>query len=331
MNSFSPIFIVGVPRSGTTMLAAALARHPNIAIPPETHLFSEYLPKRNQSEPITPDVIEQFVIHPRVKDMQLSASDITPEFGKYESNYSGLFQCALEVYAKKSGKSRVGEKSPTHLKHVDKIIQWYPDAKIICIVRDGRDVVKSLIAAPWIHNNLIKHCIMWREQMQLIDELAGRYSNSVLVIKYEELLLDPSRVIAAICEFCSEKYTDQMLQPQKTSVVPAWEKGWKGNADSNFDPSKIAMWRSTCSDKELMLMQFIMGEQLLKWGYPIERTSSFKDNLYAMALTFPYRKVFRDLWAIVRLYFPAKYHGLAAQVRSGQVDSLLNGDKKSPP
>ncbi len=327
MNSFSPIFIVGLPRSGTTMLAAVLARHPNIAIPPETHFFSEYLPKKNQSVPITPAIIEQFVIHPRIKDMQLLENDVLPNFGKYESNYSGLFQCALEVYAKKAGKSRVGEKSPTHLKHVDKIIQWYPDAKIICIVRDGRDVVKSLIAAPWIHNNLIKHCIMWCEQMQLIEELTEYYSNSVIAIKYEDLLLDPPRVIAAICEFCSENYYDQMLESQKTSVVPEWEMGWKGNADSNFDPSKIAMWKSKCTNNELKLMEYIMETHLLKWQYPVCNAITTIERVVIWFRILPYWKVFRRAVTVVRYFFPAKLHGLAAQIQTGKT-SEINENKK---
>jgi hypothetical protein len=235
-------------------------------------------------------------------------------------SYRDLFSGALRLYAKRYGKTRCCEKSPTHLLHLPQILEWYPEAKVICIIRDGRDVVRSLVAAPWIHDNLVKHCFMWREQMELTREYLRRYSDSLMTVKYEELLGCPETVLKQICDFCGEELDHKMLETGQSRVSPEWESGWKGKACQSIDPSNVAIWKRDATLRDVRVMQYIMEKELVHWGYELVDCGGSFDSVGLFVRTFLYRRPIRILWGKFRQKFlPVKYTGLAGKIRSGGI------------
>ena len=172
-DEFSPIFIVGAPRSGTTMLAVLLDRHSSIAIPPETQFFTEYANQQPEKDKLLSkeEMVDNALSFARIGDMGVSRTKVLELFQNRESTFQDLFQSILEVYAIGQRKPRAGEKSPKHLEHVPELLDAYPNAKIICIVRDGRDVVRSLLKVPWAEpkstRRLELFCVEWRELVSL--------------------------------------------------------------------------------------------------------------------------------------------------------------------
>ena len=164
-----PVFIVGTPRSGTTLMAVLLDRHSNIAIGPETQFFTEFIPKNWSKK--TPDTHEQLVdsalAFKRIADFNFDRDQLLHHFEKYELTLPNLLRAIIEVHAIRNSKWRPGEKSPHHLQHIPTILNHFPEAKIICVLRDGRDVVRSLLDTPWaIPKNprrLRLFCIRWND------------------------------------------------------------------------------------------------------------------------------------------------------------------------
>lgn len=274
-TAFAPIFIVGAPRSGTTMLAVLMDRHSAITIPPETQFFTEFLPQlANTTEEISYiDMAKIALRFKRISDLQLSEEEVLRKFENYEKNFPNLFQALLEKYAEKQGKKRPGEKSPKHIEHVPFLLQKFPGAKVICIVRDGRDVVRSLLKVPWAEpkskRRLELFCVEWRDYAKLALQYKKKLSpENFLLVKYENILRNPINELKKICHFIEEEFEENQLVPDGDSdVVPAWEGEWKKKASKMLDPKRAEAWRTQAEQSHIWEMNMMMGSALKKLGY----------------------------------------------------------------
>lgn len=270
-----PIFIVGAPRSGTTMLSVILDRHPHICIPPETQFFTAFLPSLpGDAEAMTTEELVQFALEsPRIKDLKLDKQHVLDHFSTTGPQAENLFAALLMSYSKKQGKIRYGEKSPGHLNHIPQILAAFPKAKIICIVRDGRDVVRSLLKVKWAEPENPRRfwlfCMQWND----LTRLALQYFQTMAqeqfhLVKYEEILTQPEREIVKICAFLGEQfYPSQLSGTAQSGVVPEWEQSWKGNAVKALDQSRISAWRNSASQEQIWAMNCMMGKTLAAAGY----------------------------------------------------------------
>ena len=199
MNCKNPIFIVGAPRSGTTLLRSVLDAHPNICCPPwETGVF---------------DRLSQFVSGdfekprgPEANFCPLSREEILKWIHTATNDL-------IRLMVSQSGKPRWGEKTPSHVFHLDLIDEVFPEAQFIHIVRNGKDVVKSLQNVGWATGG-----IRWSVRRWVDSVNAGRASGEKLgkgryvEVRYEELTSKPEMVLPKLCEFLGESFFPQMLE-----------------------------------------------------------------------------------------------------------------------
>lgn len=273
----SPIFIVGVPRSGTTMLAVMLNRHSRISIPPETQFFTKFVPQVGGiKDKSYEELVGLALCTWRIKDLGLDKLKLLVNFKKYNKSYANLLRAILETYASKFGKERVGEKSPKHLEHVETILNYYPNAKIVCIGRDGRDNVNSLLKMPWaLPDNPRRFglfCTEWVALSNLAIRYSIKYPKQILLVKYEDIILQPEREIKKICGFVDEEFEPSMILKNiglqsNSNVVPGWETNWKSKAIGALDSNRVEAWRNIEDKKLVWAMNSFMGGMLKKLGY----------------------------------------------------------------
>jgi hypothetical protein len=181
------IFVVGAPRSGTTLLAEMLSSHPDVCSSPETHYFSRYMQRCSWTtrmiesrrsghfEIIMQDIGSQI--------LGLSADDLT-EIGLEHADprmdiSSRLLIRLLDLYCKKNNKDICCEKTPMHVKYVDVILKEICDSHVVCIHRDPRDVWLSVRKAPWNTGNPLYHAIFWRHIAALSEKWAKIFQNDI--------------------------------------------------------------------------------------------------------------------------------------------------------
>lgn len=269
-GDFNPIFIVGAERSGTTLLAGLFDRHSRVAVPPETHFLYGVTPKierqfRNRSHD---ELVDFLFSKERIQDMGLDRSRVLDRFRHYPPELSKVHRAALEEYAVLQNKTIIAEKSPHHLLYVPRILQWFPTAKVICIVRDGRDAVLSLLNVPWAHNNIWIHSVTWRRLFITGRRYQRRYPGRFTVVRFEDLLEDPERQLTRLLDFVGLHFEARQLDPSvRTGVVPEWEEQWKGKASQALDPSRIAAWKHTASQQQVWQMNAAMGNSLRDANY----------------------------------------------------------------
>jgi hypothetical protein len=269
-ESFRPTFVVGCERSGTTLLAVMVGRHSSIAMMPETHFFLRVVPRKRPTEGGShAEMLERFWRSPRAKDLNVNREELLACFSRMPATYGGLFETLMTTYAQRWGKPMGGEKTPFHLLRVPLILEWFPEARIIGIVRDGRDVVRSIMTAPWTaHRCLRRQCWKWARSAELSRRFAKSYPQNFMLIRYEDLVSEPEKMLRGVDAFLGIPFEAQQIDDCGPSpVVPERERGWKENAVRRPDTSRIGVWERDATIRERLIMNSLMGPDLRACGY----------------------------------------------------------------
>jgi Sulfotransferase family len=148
-----PVFVVGCPRSGTTLLRLMLDAHPDLSIPPESHFIPLVWRVRDRyetsggfdGEKMARDVFRGI----RFRDWSLPESEVLDELGRVApSDLAGSIACFFCAYAGRNGKERWGDKTPGYSMELPLLASLFPDARFVHLIRDGRDVALSLMEVP---------------------------------------------------------------------------------------------------------------------------------------------------------------------------------------
>ena len=278
----TPVFIVACPRSGTTKLASLLNRHSLVAAATETHFFN-HVAKLSCFDAkgklkLSPDNLARFFAEPRVLDFlavaQLSEAELRAAMfssGKPELERKQVFDIMMQLVLAARQKQIFCEKTPQHLQNLNEILALYPQAKFIHLIRDGRDVVNSLIKMPWRPPGLINNARFWLRYIKL-GEAAERHipASNLATYKYEDLLLEPETTLKSICEFIGISYEPNILGSSSSEPVFAnWEAEWKHKASQELDPSRIGAWREEFSDDSAAIVNCFLAPTLKRLGYTV--------------------------------------------------------------
>lgn len=275
----APIFIVGLPRSGTTLLASMLAAHSRIACGPETHFFSRLSGKKRQAAVKGPwpdhavDVIQSLKIARKsVSDLfELSRADLREKLRTMPPSESAMLRVLTETYALASGKPRWAEKTPNHLLYVEHIRALYPDARIIRIVRDPRDSVLSITKnlSEWFSDSNIANacfCSHWLTCTQPFFDI----DEGSLTVKYEDLVKDAKDTMIAVCDFIGEQFESAMMDTRESGKRLATPgEPWKKQVSEPLDPSRLYVWRHSFPSRELKACEYILRDILIRFGYEV--------------------------------------------------------------
>lgn len=275
-TSFAPIFVVGCQRSGTTALAVMLDRHSRIAMLPETQFFNKFIHKDRAAggEMSHRAMAERALVCPFIEETHLSLEELLAVFETYEPTYPNLFRSLMEAYQIHHGKVRAAEKTCNHLFHISELLRLYPQSKFICIVRDGRDVCRSIRNVPWgAHATWESLCRQWkgfaREGMRLQRKLSPKIFT---IVRYEDLMREPERELRRLCEFIGEEFEPAQLEEGTgTDVIPVYEQAWKGKARKKPDAQRVEAWRRNETPLQIAQWNFYMGRTLRACGYPDTR------------------------------------------------------------
>lgn len=261
-------FIVGSPRSGTTLLHSMLAAHSEVAIPPETFFFTTTVPMAKsflRSDIIT-NVSGFFKVMAGNKYMQplLPYAD-RALFQDNRSTIGEVFSSLCGNYAKSRGKSIWGEKTPSHLWYWQRINRAFPNCKFIIVVRDGRDVVCSVSRVRWGTGNLYGDAYRWkidiRKGEKIIDSLGPERS---IMVRYEDLVVEPEVQMKRICDFLMVKYERDMVQNfANADIIHGMEEEWKRrNLDKTLHRESINRYKSDLGPKKIKYLNGLLVREL---------------------------------------------------------------------
>ena len=238
-----PFFLVGSERSGTTLLRLMLAHHREIECAPEFEFLVEQMPPESGWPALEPyrewlETNRIFLPHALAIDPAL--------------DYPALARSFVAQYCGRSQKSIHGA---TCHKHFDRLLRIWPRARLVHLVRDGRDVARSCIGMGWA-GNVWHGAERWIEAEELGARLVPRVDAARrFELAYEELVRAPERELARLCAFLGTSYDAGMLDYARDS---SYERP---------DPGLIAQWKRKLSPAELALLEARIGPLLRQKGY----------------------------------------------------------------
>ena len=232
------VFLIGCPRSGTTLLQSLLAAHPRVTSFPETHLFPSLKAKNR--------LVRLLGLTPRRRDPRWdpivhearAIAGHVPSYRISASCYAREFIAALDSIALRRGADVWVEKTPRHLQHVNAISKLLPNAKFIHIIRDGADVAASMYKVTheqpreWQGKRSIDECIdRWICDVDTSRRYVGVPHHHFVL--YELLVNEPERCLSDTCAFLGIEYSESMLNEQHkvASSLIRPEEVWKENAE----------------------------------------------------------------------------------------------------
>jgi hypothetical protein len=258
------LFVLGCPRSGTTMVQQALNRHSAIAIPPETKFFFSFLGHTKQNQ----------LKHVVRLNKDLGIELELPESGvRSDEEGRAFFSEMAERYVHRLGKKEVtwfGEKTPEHTGHLGRIRRLFPESKLLILYRDGRDVALSLSKTPWMCGGLYVSFIVWLYYQRLILRARESGIANVHFACYEDIVANPEKEFASILDFLELPYEPLVAEGYgNCEGIPEREYRWKANALNRINTSRIGTFRSELSWSQIAILERLGQQTLSTFGYPL--------------------------------------------------------------
>lgn len=269
-----PVFIVGNDRSGTTMLRLILIRNPTLAIPTESMIVTDLAAVRRAAG-LTGHAEQQRLAdrvwnHPKVRLWGLQdRPPVVPPGMTHDAAYRFALEAPYLSYARLQGASRWGDKTPSYVLSIDEILAVWPNARVLNMVRDGRDVALSIIPLPFGGNNVWAAGRDWARGIRAGVAAAARHPEQVLTVRYEDLVADPQVEIPRVCDFLGLDFDGSMLAIDRTDpeLLVADEVAWFAKVWGGISRSSVGKWRTQMSPWDLMVFEEVAGPALDALGY----------------------------------------------------------------
>ena len=250
--------------------------HPSIAISPETHFLNYWMRQYPHLDVSVPEDFEIFW-QALSESERFSYLGISSEAAlariqaSKQISYKTIFSSILQEYALKQQKPRWGEKTPMHYKNVNRLLEWYPEARVIWMLRDPRAVVASLIKMDWADSRDYVNAQLWRYSIHSFERHWSK-DERVKLIQYEALVNDPKRVMQGVCRFLDEEYSPDMLSNRSERSSPIINrKGWaKAHLKAALQPinqTAVRKWQFALSPKQIAMVEYITQNKMIKYGY----------------------------------------------------------------
>ena len=261
----NPIFIGGAPRSGLTLLRLLLDMHPHICCPPDAS--------------IVPSIALQW------RDIEQTLGEhLSEAYGMRRHDLRQLFRSTIEDLLSGSlavsGKKRLAEKSAMNAVALDALGSLFPDASLVLLVRDGRDVVASLLQRAWRNpatgdpfeytQDAEVAARYWSQLVELALQARDRmgHPERVLILRYEQLVEHPEKSLRALFDHIgattdfavldfhrSRKPLEGMEKESEADLATPISTRWKGR------------WARDLTDSEVESIKPILAPRLAQLGY----------------------------------------------------------------
>lgn len=278
MNDPNPVFVSGTNRSGTTLMYALLATHPNLSMVRRTDMWRYFYGRFGDlSQPENFEhCLKTMLSYKRIVNLKPDPERIRQEFWQGEASYGRLFALIHQHNAERSGKTRWGDKSLHTEEYADQIFSEFPQARIIHVIRDPRDryasVVKRLNATS---RRIGVDTVKWLASVRIARKAAERYPDRFMIVRYETLAQQPEETLQLVCDFIGEPYTPEML------TMSGARRYHEAGANTSYEKVKpgvistrsIGRFRQVISAWEIAFIQTFARRTMAEFGYELEPTS----------------------------------------------------------
>jgi Sulfotransferase family len=268
-----PLILLGVSRSGTTLLRVVLDRSPGLAIPDES-FFVPLLARRHGRTIDVERFLDDVSRIPTIREWGLAPADVAQRLRPGTSTGAAI-AAIFEAYADWAGKPRWGDKTPMYMRHLPLLEELFPDAQYVHLIRDGRDAALSFLQMPegtftrtWAHpRSPEQFACLWRREVGDARELGRRVGEARYdEVRYEDLVADAETVVREICTFAAVPFEPAMLDYTGSVDVSA-----KPHQQRLLSPptTGVRSWREDMPAADVAAFDAVAGDILGELGYEV--------------------------------------------------------------
>src|SRR5436190_2728102 len=276
--STRPTFVAGSARSGTTLLQSALGAHARIAAPPEIYFATRIWSLSDYYGDLRDDVALERAVRATLdfallESLRVDTAAVLAEALAGPRTYGSLLDTVMRHIADRRGKARWSDKTPWQAP----AIAWElaPEAQVIHIVRDPRDVIASSVEAPWIEERPLDLARAWtRFNRRSARDGAAAGPARYHRVRYEDLVNDPETVLRLVCAFLQEDFDPAMLDPAErgaSGTVVGAAAPWQERVATPIGPSRVGRHAEVLSRRDRWLIAPMLDRELGALGYDSPR------------------------------------------------------------
>ena len=262
-----PMFIIGCPRSGTTLLSQLL-QFTDYGAPVETHFITKYYKRLHKYTPLsdrknTLKLVKDILKERPVMQWKL---DINPETLLTQlktGDYPEIVNAICHTRFRSLGYLSWGDKTPHYINDIDIIFKLFPESKYLHIIRDGRDVALSLLQKKWGPNNIYACATYWRDcnsKTSVIEQIKTK--GLLHKIRYEDLLSNPQKELEEVFSFLGVKEDQKKISSVIKPIIQNNFNKWQ----ERMSPSEIKLFENIASD--------ILNQNGYKTIHPVRKISA---------------------------------------------------------
>jgi hypothetical protein len=269
--SEAPLLVLGVRRSGTTLLRVMLDRSSTLAVPDESYFVTQ-LAHRHGSNPDPTAFADDCRRIGTLREWGVSIDDVRLRGGMTTGEaIAALYQ----RYAELQGKPRWGDKTPMYMQHLPLLARLFPEARFVHLIRDGRDAALSFLGMPegivtrtWAHpRSVADFACQWRTEVEAAQRLGERVGpERYLEVRYEALVADADAELRRICTFAALPFEPGML-----AYAGAVDVSAKPHQQRLLQPPtrNVRNWREQLPEEDALAFEGVAGDLLRRLGYDL--------------------------------------------------------------
>jgi len=275
----NPIFIVGTERSGSNLLRVILDAHPRIDLPHPPHIMKYFgelessygdLEERENLRALARDVLRLLKVHIYPWDTPIDLETVLADAAPRD--LFGVFVAIYEQHLRASGKSRWGCKSTFMIHCAERVLETFPGARFLWLVRDPRDVAVSSRKSVFSPYHPYLTARLWAEQQRLGLALEAEHPEETLRVRYEDLLAAPEDELKRVCAFLDESWSPRLLTFFDT---PNARKSARLSSDWSNTARPILTgntrkYRKELDDDEVWMVEAVARAEMEALDYPLE-------------------------------------------------------------
>jgi hypothetical protein len=275
LRSKAPIFVLGCPRSGTTLLSHMLFSAGNFAVyRTESNVFSVLQPRfgdlgreRNRRE-----LVRYWLKSKLFRETGLDPDFISEKILRECDSAGDFLRVVMEEMARQQSVERWADATPDHLLYIREIKQQIPNALIVHIIRDGRDVALSYVKQGWAHplpwdrgDELCMAGLFWQWIVRKGRELGNALGPDYYELRYEDLIEKPRETLARLGEFIQQELDYDRIQRVGIGSVSKPNSSFSPDSGGGF----TRRWAGKMTKQQIADFEILTGDFLDELGYSL--------------------------------------------------------------
>jgi len=327
LQSLRMFFILGRPRSGTTLLRTLFEAHPNIITAPECSFIVNMEPKYGKVRFWTKEILRTFYddlqLNPKIRNWDLDKDATIESLLQCEGentfqnickviylNYNSVFESGEVLW--------IADKNPVYATYAERLMKIFPDAVFLQITRDPRDNMLSIKTFEFEAPIAALLAFRWRNSSSNLYKLRKKFPTRFFLIRYEDLASEPAKYFQLMCDFLKIPFHQEVFEFYKKAderikgkVEVGAMKYHKGLL-SPINTGKLGLWKTQLPDKDVRIAETVIGKWMERYGYE-KKYKAFNLALWLKAVPW---MIYARILYFVRDFFDILPYSMQIKVKN---------------